>query len=247
MSVRIVPARDVPDVEGRWDAVTAGVWPEYNVHGNVMRRFWGRLLPELPDFQFAAVDEAGELLARGYSIPFRWDGTPEGLPDGIDGVLRDGFALTEAGGRPDALSALAIAVQPAHQRGGLSWRMLEHMRSLAREHGLQALVAPVRPVLKERYPLTPIERYASWRREDGLPFDPWIRTHERLGGEILRPEPRSLAIEAPVAEWEAWTGIPFPDTGAYVFPQGLAPLAVDREADVGRYWEPNVWMRHAAG
>jgi hypothetical protein len=26
---------------------------------------------------------------------------------------------------------------------------------------------------------------------------------------------------------------------------GLAPVAVDREADVGRYFEPNVWMLHA--
>jgi hypothetical protein len=36
----------------------------------------------------------------------------------------------------------------------------------------------------------------------------------------------------------------FPESGEYVFPEGLAPLAVDREADLGRYWEPNVWMRH---
>jgi hypothetical protein len=36
----------------------------------------------------------------------------------------------------------------------------------------------------------------------------------------------------------------FPESGEYVFPQGLAPVAIDREADVGAYWEPNVWMRH---
>ena len=50
-------------------------------------------------------------------------------------------------------------------------------------HGLDALIAPVRPTWKERYPLTPIERYVLWRREDGLPYDPWLRTHERVGGE----------------------------------------------------------------
>ena len=36
----------------------------------------------------------------------------------------------------------------------------------------------------------------------------------------------------------------FPESGDYVFPHCLAPLAVDREADAGEYWEPNVWMRH---
>ena len=35
-----------------------------------------------------------------------------------------------------------------------------------------------------------------------------------------------------------------PREGEYVFPGGLAPLTVDREADAGAYWEPNVWMRH---
>ena len=29
-------------------------------------------------------------------------------------------------------------------------------------------MAPVRPTWKERYPLVPIERYAAWRRPDGL-------------------------------------------------------------------------------
>ena len=31
---------------------------------------------------------------------------------------------------------------------------------------------------------------------------------------------------------------------AYVFPHGLAPVDIDREADLGAYWEPNVWMIH---
>jgi hypothetical protein len=46
------------------------------------------------------------------------------------------------------------------------------MAELARRQGLEALIAPVRPSWKERYPLVPIERYAGWRRADGLLFDP---------------------------------------------------------------------------
>jgi hypothetical protein len=119
------------------------------------------------------------------------------------------------------------------------------MVAIARRHGLEALIAPVRPSLKERYPLVPVERYAGWRREDGLPFDPWIRVHERAGGTILKPEPRSLRITGTVAEWEEWTEMQFPESGEYVFPGGLSTVEIDREADAGRYWEPNVWMRHA--
>jgi hypothetical protein len=36
----------------------------------------------------------------------------------------------------------------------------------------------------------------------------------------------------------------FPESGDYVFPEGLAPVRIDRSADHGAYWEPNVWMVH---
>ena len=71
-----------------------------------------------------------------------------------------------------------------------------------------------------------------------------MRVHERLGAEILKPEPRSLRITGTVAEWESWTGMTFPESGDYVFPSGLATVAIDRERDRGTYLEPNVWMRH---
>jgi hypothetical protein len=119
------------------------------------------------------------------------------------------------------------------------------MRDIAERNGLESLIAPVRPNWKERYPLAPIERYAAWRRDDGLLFDPWLRVHERLGATILKTEPHSLRITGTVAEWEEWVGLAFPESGDYVFPQGLATLQIDRDEDVGRYWEPNVWMKHA--
>ena len=139
---------------------------------------------------------------------------------------------------------MSVEVAPAQQGRGLSSVMVQAMAALARAHGLGDLIAPVRPSWKERYPLTPIERYVAWTREDGLPFDPWIRVHVRLGGEILRPEPESLRITGTVGEWEEWVDMRFPESGEYVFPHGLAPLTIDVEANVGSYWEPNVWMRH---
>ena len=35
-----------------------------------------------------------------------------------------------------------------------------------------------------------------------------------------------------------------PESGEYTFPEGLATLAIDRQATRGTYWEPNVWMIH---
>jgi hypothetical protein len=53
-----------------------------------------------------------------------------------------------------------------------------------------------------------------------------------------------MRITGTLREWETWTDMAFPESGDYVFPEGLAPLHVDRSADLGSYWEPNVWIVH---
>jgi GNAT superfamily N-acetyltransferase len=239
---KVVTAADRPDL---WSAAAAdprfaALWPEYNHHGNHAGSYFGALFPEDADVQLLVVDaDRDEVVARGRTIPFPWDGTLEDLPGGIDAVGRR--ALDDAK-PPTALSALAAEVLPEHQGTGLSGVVIRAMAEAARARRLAPLVAPVRPNRKDRYPLIGIERYAHWRRADGLPFDPWIRVHVRLGGSILRPEPLSMEITHPVDRWEAWTGMAFPEDGSYVFPGGLAPLSVTD--GVGHYWEPNVWMRH---
>jgi hypothetical protein len=215
-------------------------WPEYNVHGNHTGRYFGVLFPKYADFQLLIIDtRTGNVIARGRTIPFRWDGTLDDLPTGIDAV---GIRAVEDDAQPNALSALAAEVVDDFRGHDLSRVVILSMALIARSHGLRPLVAPVRPTWKDRYPLTPIEKYARWSRSDGLPFDPWMRVHARLGASILRGEPQSMEISSRVPDWESWVGMEFPEDGDYVFPGGLAPLTVSE--GTGHYWEPNVWMRH---
>jgi GNAT superfamily N-acetyltransferase len=208
-------------------------WPEIVLHDAISNAHWGRLYEERPEFQFVLVDD-GELLAEGNSIPV------SGMPASWRDALRSGFER----GSADRLCALAILIDPDRQGRGLSRLMLEHMRGLAFERDWD-LVAPVRPSLKHRYPLTPIERYVEWRRDDGLLFDPWLRAHERLGAELVGIAENSLVAEGTVAELEQWSGLSFPESGSYVVEGALVPVEIDRERDHGSYREPNVWMRHA--
>ena len=120
--------------------------------------------------------------------------------------------------------------------------VIQAMAACANAAGLHQLVAPVRPNWKERHPLVPIDEYAGWVRDDGLPYDPWMRVHARLGATVIRPAPESFLIEAPASDWEEWTGISLRADGDYVFPSGLAPLHI--RDGIGTYWEPNVWMLH---
>jgi len=236
----VITADARPDL---WDeAMTLfdDVWPAYNRHGDVSGQYFGALVPRYARFQLLVWDAAAErTVARGRTIPFTWDKTLADLPAGIDAL---GLRALEEPGPPTALSALAAEVATDQQGRGLSSLVIGAMADAARNAGLDSLVAPVRPNWKDRYPLIPIEEYATWLREDGLPFDPWMRVHVRLGAATLRPEPHSLQITGSVTDWESWTGMEFPADGQYDFPGGLAPLEV--RDGVGHYWEPNVWMLH---
>lgn len=221
------------------------VWPEYNLHGEVTRRLWPRLYEDLPQFQFGLYDDAtGELLAEGHTVPCWWDGSEVGLSSGVDETLQAAFEQLDAGGTANTLCAMAAEIPPRSRGRGLARALLEAMSAIAEQSGLRHLIAPVRPSTKDRYPITAIDRYVTWRRGDGQSFDPWMRVHEALGARIGPTLPRSLRITGSVAEWEAWTGLAFPESGEYVFPLGLAPVTIDRDADVGAYWEPNVWLIH---
>ena len=244
MEPLIATAAERPDLFRRGSELTVDIWPVYNTHGEVLSVYWGRLAEEFAEFQFVVYEgETEEVLAQGHSIPCAWDGTLEGLPAGIDEVVQRGFDPGAAAGR-GTLAGLAVEVPRRNQGRGLSRHVIRGMRSVAARHGLDAVIVPLRPLWKERYPLVPIERYVQWTRPDGSPFDPWIRVHTGLGAAILKPAPRSLKIVGRVEEWEAWTQMEFPESGDYVIPQGLALLSVDRAAGIGTYFEPNVWIRH---
>jgi hypothetical protein len=237
---------DRPELWRQIADLSALVWPEYNRHGDVLNAYWDQLYTRYPEYQFVVVNsEDDEVLAEGHTIPRWWDGAIDGLGSGIDHTLLDGFAPRSCAPTPNTLAALAVEVVPAHRGRGLSAHMLGEMRRLACRYGFKHLVAPVRPSLKEHFPLTAIEEYVRWRRSDGLPFDDWIRVHVRLGGQVARPLPHSLAITASIAEWENWTKMSFDHDDDYLFPKGLAPLHIECARDVGSYWEPNVWIIHA--
>ena len=237
--IELVRYADRPDLrELRFEALSQRTFPSFMHHNQTGTLYWRRLVPEHPDFQLALVDD-GALVAELHSLPLAWDGTLADLPAGWDDVFERSFET----GRPhDSLAALAISVLPERQGEGFAVRMIDAMRDAGRSHGLRDLIAPVRPTLKDRYPLISIERYADWRREDGSHFDPWIRIHERVGGELIASAADSMRIEAPAVDWQEWTGMRFPEDGEYVVPGMLAPLFV--RAGVGVHVEPNVWLRH---
>lgn len=242
---RIITAADDPERVDAFDRATTSVWPEFMLHDAISNRLSGRLDTDFPDYQFIVVDAGDRPVAHGNSAPLRYTGDTADLPDdGWDWALETAFDGLSAGQTPTLVSALSIKVPLALRGQGYSAVAVQAMREIAARHGFDTLIAPVRPSLKPRYPLIDIDRYARWQRPDGLPFDPWLRVHARAGAVIIRPCPLSMRITGTVAEWEAWAGMAFPETGTYTVEGALEPVEIDRERGEGVYIEPNVWVYH---
>ena len=220
-------------------------WPEFMFHDPLAWDLWHYLQDDFAEYQFVMRDDAGTLIAVGHTLPFHWDRSIDDLPDtGWDGILQKAVDDLLAGRKPNLITAIEATILPAYRGGGISRRVIGEMRKIAQARGFPTLVAPVRASMKASYPTIPMERYVAWKTEEGLPFDPWLRTHARLGARIVKIAPESMRIPGKVAEWEAWTKMRFPESGEYVIPGGLVPLRVDRERDEALYVEPNVWMAH---
>lgn len=238
--------RERPELEPEFERLAEEGWPRFLRQRDELGagRHWPALFGDFADYQLLVCNQFGRVVAVGHAVPFVWNGEAAALPASIAAILTAAVEARKQGRAPTALSALAALVDQRHRGEGLSRAVLVAMAEVARAKGLREFVAPVRPTLKASYPLAPMERYAGWTDEEGLPFDPWMRTHARLGAATLHAIPRAMVIVGTVAAWEEWTGMRFPDSGPYVVPGALQPVTIDREQDEGRYEDPNVWMRH---
>lgn len=242
--ITIVTTSTRHDLDDEARAAFRTRWPEFIFHDPVADEYIERVERYFPEFDVMLLDE-GRVVAGGWGVPIRWDGAVETLPAGYDGALAASVTGHESSAAPDTLSIMAAAVKHDRQGGGLAGQVLTALRERAEAAGLARVIAPVRPTLKTRYPLTPMTSFARWARDDGLHIDPWIRTHQRLGASILGPAPGSMLIKGTVAEWESWAEMAFPESGSYVVPDALDLVEIDREQDQGTYSETNLWIRHS--
>lgn len=246
MPFKAFTLRERPELEDEYERLADVSWPRFLRQRDSLGhgQYWPQLFTTWADWQLLLIDGMGPTIAATHGVPLVWDGTVEDLPSSIAEILSRAASDRAAGRAPTALSAIAAMVDPRYRGQGMSTAAVRAMVDLARAHGLRSLIAPVRPPAKSAYPLAPMERYVRWENEDGLPLDPWIRVHARMGAEILRVAPRTIVIEGAVADWERWTDMRFPDSASYVVPGALQPVIIDREQDQGRYEDPNVWMQH---
>ncbi|MFC0533735.1 N-acetyltransferase [Phytohabitans kaempferiae] len=244
MDLQMVTLAERPDLTPLLDDLL-GTWPRFLHHHPLSTLFYSSVAPRHPGFCLVAVErgQQGRLVAKAYSVPVAWP--PGTLPaEGHDAAI-----MAAAGdlldGRPGLIVvALEVTVAAEWQGRGVSRIMLDALRANAARHGFGAILVPVRPTHKHLEPDLPLAAYVARTRPDGLPHDPWLRTHVRAGGEIVGIAPASMTLTAPLADWREWTGLPFDTAGPVHVPEALVPVHCDPAQDCAVYVEPNVWVRH---
>ena len=121
---------------------------------------------------------------------------------------------------PKTLGGICVAVRPDPRELGLAVIILEAMKTLARQAGHQLLVVPVRPTRKHEFPTMGMADYIKWTLSGTLPvvndpeetpasqvYDPWLRKHLCLGGQIVKVAISSVNVHGTTVQWEEWTGI----------------------------------------
>lgn len=221
----------------------AGGWPPFIEADELAAEYLPAVRATFPQLETALLQN-GVLVAAGWGVPIAWNETAEDLPGGYRETLARAVTGHRARASPDTLVVCAAQVRPDAVGSGLAVAVLEGLIETGRAAGLHKVVAPLRPTAKHRYPLTPIEDYAAWTRADGGAFDPWLRTHLRMGAQLLKTSPASQIFTGTVRQRHEWSGLDLPGDGVYVVPDALAPLLIDRAADVGTCIEPRIWVRH---
>jgi hypothetical protein len=240
INIKIYTLKDVPEL--KTGDIMKGAWAKFMTPDKATMKYWTAMRKMFPDYQLCILDD-DKLVGVGNSIPLFWSGREEDLPTSWTNTLIQGVE-NRAYDSVNTLSAVNIAIHSDYQKFGLSQRLLLEFKNLAQEKALEKMIVPVRPSFKVDYPLTPFENYIHWKRDDGEPFDPWIRTHWRLGANIVKPINKAFTVNGTIKEWEEWTNMKFPESGSYVIKGALQPIQIDIEQDVGVYDDPNVWMAY---
>ena len=226
--------------------LTKAAWPEFMLHDSVATENWHKLLDRLAEYQIALYDiENKRVAAMGNSFSLRWEDPLQNLPEGgWDWAFVEAVNQHKQGLSPNIQCVIQVVIRKEYQGLGLSPKPLQALYDIGKSKGFKHLIVPVRPNEKSHYPLMSIDDYMTWKTDEGLPFDTWLRVHARLGGQIIKACDKSKVIRGTCADWEEWTDLKFPQSGQYIVPSALNPIEVNVEEDRGIYVEPNVWMAH---
>ena len=128
------------------------------------------------------------LAGGGITTRICWDGSPETLPPGWQGVVRSSYLdSTASDRRVNTLVPMLAFTTSRYRRQNASGTVLNAMCRSGQEEGFRYAIIPALPPLqfKREYAGISMAELAKLQREDGQPLDHWIRVHLKKGADII--------------------------------------------------------------
>jgi hypothetical protein len=219
-------------------------FPKFITADLAVKEYIGRVREYFPHLDVMLIDESDTPVATGWGVPISWLGDVADLPSSFADVLRRAIEVHDSDVEANTFVICGAVVDPGRKGTGTATELIGALSSLGQAQGMTRVLAPLRSTRKHLYPLFTIEDYASWVRDDDLPFDPWLRLHVRMGARVISIAREAQTMTGTIQDWEEWTGMSLPASGDYVIPQGMSVLNIDRDTNLGTYVEANIWVQH---
>ena len=142
-------------------------WPAFLSEDSSVKKYWQRLYQVYPEYQLLFRINS-EYIGVANSAPIYWNGSIDNLPSGFGEAIE---IIIEENEKPNTLCGLAVVISKEHLGKGISSKIINNLKKLAKLHGYSNLIFPVRPTFKSQYPTISMDSYISWKK-DNLPFDP---------------------------------------------------------------------------
>ncbi|MBD9357368.1 GNAT family N-acetyltransferase [Methylomonas albis] len=224
-----------------------GIWPSFLAGHHKGIDHSETIDAEFADLQLMALcRKDGNVVGVAHAVALPNTAIPDVLPaEGWDWAIERALLQPRQRERGETPCILSITVLPRFQRAGIASALLLEYLERARQNGAINVIAPVRPILGATLLNMPTEVFLELRRPDGYHIDPWIRTHEKLGGKIAGICANSMRILAPIKRWQKW-GAQLNETGDRLLVEGqIAPIRVLPNSGFAEYIEPNIWMMYS--
>jgi GNAT superfamily N-acetyltransferase len=210
MELEVVTVPERRDLEDEPAAAFRERWPEFVFHDPVARQYMGRVDDHFAEFAIFLLHQ-GRVVVGGWGVPFAWDGTPDGLPEGYRTTLVASVEDREASRTANAFSFMVAAAAKDYDKQGLATRVLAALIDRANTAGLSHVLAPIRPTLKHKYPQVSMTSTQPGRdgspRAAGAPdrCDPGARGRRFRCGRRRRDRGRRVRAYAlsTDAQWES--------------------------------------------
>jgi GNAT superfamily N-acetyltransferase len=160
------------------------------------------------DGQRKIINSYGDIVAMVSTNRINWDGAIDSLRtwDAVAGgsIEKGDFTKTYI---PDGntLNIMSISVDPEMQGKGLATILYREVLNMAEYFGVEHLICSFRPCGFGKYKVqAPISftDYCRLTKEDGLPWDPWLRIATRYGMVPLRIENAAITVEVSRDQFE---------------------------------------------